>query len=518
MAAAPPVGRPTAATALAIRVPALIPNNSIANVIRKTKSKHAKQRRSEAANEQSKAKRKAHKQALLEEAIEQRGLDRLEAELENEMRAEIKQPPPPPAGHGLPLEPALDTGKPAVIPRRFGPVITLKIINHVVPFHGSAASEDAVRSLLKGNSLLSLCLHTIFHRGMNTTNGKVMLFPATLVNSQGSWEVYLSMWTLVRSIMVQLYTGFTRSDFVKPVIQAAFGDVMITGLCRDDLFQMTALTGSVAMTHGRVLTEGHFAMSADFVMAAAEILKSYTIETLIYEDNDTPENANIFCTDRRVTIEKLKDYKDNGISASRLFRAPQSKYKDWTAFRALPPSFTESTPAFGLPYWDSLLEHWKDVRESSSKRTGLTLCHLRDMYTSSPGPVQTRAQVFAAHPEGVPDDSVMRPDHAHNKAELRMKEKLKRQLEENGMDPIRPGRPNKLMIEKMKVVKEAKIMIQAQQGFKHHKKRRTIGAQKAPPTKLELSKLIQSIVPVVHPTGLYTMEDMAGVQALAEQI
>lgn len=253
---------------------------------------------------------------------------------------------------------------PPVVKLKFGPVVRLSLIRgYNVRWHESV-DEEGVRALLKSRSMLTACLWTLFHRVSNTKTGQCALFPATLANAEEGFPVFIMVWSLLREVMALLYTGFTRSKnrFDKKKIQQSFEGVTVQGLSRDDLLNMHVVTGCWKLAKARVMDEGHFAVSAHFMRLARRVLEPYKSPTdLFYQNEEVAVDARIFCSDRYVTVEQLKDWRDRELSSVSVLESVQSKYTDWSVWRFIPPLFSALTPCFGLPYWPAILSAWDDV-------------------------------------------------------------------------------------------------------------------------------------------------------------
>lgn len=412
----------------------------------------------------------------------------------------------PVADEGVPLAPAMP----------FGPNVRIQIGNIFVPFHSAPPTQEHVISTLKKDSLLTLILHTAFYRCTDTTTGKVLLHPATLCNSTGTYPVFVGHYSVLQRVLIQLFAGFTRNrvnHVNKEQIASTLEPLTARGLSRADMDGFRALTGTAAMPLARQLTEGHFVISANFVCAAANALRCFHfIEEVLQPDAKT-NKEDIFCTDRRVNIEWLKIYsrpdgKDLEISAHKMCHTVQSKVTEWVWMPRKDPAYTELTHQFGLPLSDAQLASWAHVRRMLNNLPETpAVSHQANLFDVSKAPVKTRAEILAAHPDGIANDAHLRPELPHNMAHLQCKKVVKSLLVRNNIAPPTAGRPSKHS-KVQGVVKELMQMVRTDKGYV---------ATAAPPAASSYAEVIAPIIgAAADPKEAlqYSAQDLAAVQRL----
>ena len=327
-----------------------------------------------------------------------------------------------------------------------------------------AVRESEVKTQLKNNSVLATILFTVFKRCFNTSNGQVGLFFATLYNSKGSYPVAVTHWSLWQRICMQCYSCFSpRSSSSFGIRKDAFKATLLGIMCKDvhqkDLEKLRAVTGADATAPTRVKDDSHVVISAYWIRYAYRILMNVgTIEELIHNNQDS--TGNVFCNDRNLTLYRLGEYERFKVSSFKMVACQQSKVTAAAHFGSrvgINSIFNDLSPSFGVPWSIEQLKvlntaiAFMNYELPSEKYNH----HYTDIFTSvEETETRSREEIIQSLPNGVEDDSQLRPKMSNNFTPMRDVKAVTKIMKDHDIQPLRRGRPSKTLKSKAELKKK----------------------------------------------------------------
>ena len=323
---------------------------------------------------------------------------------------------------------------------------------------------------LESNSLLCIILWSVCRYGMDTTTGKVALFPITITTPSKSVQCVMGHWSMLQQVMINLFTGF-RNGIRQKQIQEALGPLTIRGLSKADLAEWIRISGTKVVNKPRLMEHSHFLIPVEMFMSLARVMESYqSPEDFLYCEKT---NSTQFCMDHVVTMEKLKEA-NLFVSAWTITHVFQSNTPNWLMLKVRPFEYDDDTPAFGIPYWDTLVKKQFDLYRAYARAPHMVVTHLKSLYKQChETAIEPRSVLIARFSIGVIPDV---PEHRysdHNQAAKRRRKLYEEFCREKGLALPGRGRPRKSETAVRKVVKKVREMLQDASGLRPMKKNRT---------------------------------------------
>ena len=338
--------------------------------------------------------------------------------------------------------------------------------------HKHLSLPDAIgnpREFLEKHSLATLLLWGILHHCMDTSTGKVCLFPITVATSNTIIQGYIGHWSMVQQVMINLFTGFRNGVKQKDIHNALIG-LMMGSISQYDLGALISVTGTKKVNRPRLFEHSHFIIPADLLHELAPILQPFKDpkEFLYSEATSTTH----FCTDKSFTLERLK-HMNLFISATTVTTVFQSNTPNWLMYKLQPLEYNDLTPAFGITHWDTLLDIQFDAYRKYHKCASPAF-HMISFYEISKGiPVETRDQVWARFPYGVIHDIPEDRYTDHNQAAKRRRGLQSELLASQGLVLPGPGRPRSCEKPIRDKLKTTMKMVEIASGIRPMKRNRT---------------------------------------------
>lgn len=328
---------------------------------------------------------------------------------------------------------------------------------------------------LKKHSDLTVLLWSLFNFCVDTTTGKVALFPCTVQVNDGSdastLNVFVGHWSMVQQVMVNLFTGF-RNGIRQQDIRRAILPLTIGGLHKQDMRKLVRLSGTNEVNAPRLLDHSHFMIPEEMLFAFATVLEPFrTVSELLQSEHK--RNPSAFCEDVTFTMERLKTA-NLFVSAWTVTKVFQSNTPNWFELKQRPAVYDDNTPAFGIPYWTELVERVHEAFGRFRKTLPSPVKHLKNFWTLSDEPVLDRAQIEARFYYGVVNDVPENRYTDHNQAAKRRKRLYTEICMERGVRPPgrgRPRTPEKPIREKVEMVR---ALIDETSGIRRMKRNRTM--------------------------------------------
>lgn len=303
-----------------------------------------------------------------------------------------------------------------------GAAIRFEYLGLVLPFSSPPLTSDQsneVLALLKSNSMLALCMWTILHKCHNTVTGKMALWYGTIYTSAYAHPVAIGHYSLWIKICAMCYSAFssrnTNTGYRKKDLQEALLPFVGQNIHLSDLVKLRVLSGADRMkATGMARKQSHFVISIYLLRCMGLYLKDVSsVGDLLY--NEEQPDKKVFCTDRRVTKESLREI--HGISAFKLTNnASQVKFSAAAHFgrQSDKKGFDKLTPSFGITYSMEQLEMLATVRQFfNGADKPPKPSHMESFYALNGSPIQDDATIRATFTE-VPDDSHLRPSADNN--------------------------------------------------------------------------------------------------------
>ena len=344
----------------------------------------------------------------------------------------------------------------------FGRSVTLSSTLHVPP----AGSRDVVAGQVLTNLLVSLTLWSLAHKCFDTRRGIVAFWFINATDATGqTYPLVVGHWSLWKSCMVQLYTGFWNAC-TKPMLRQSFLPFIVKDIDVEDYDVLVRTTGvDPFTTDKRRKEEGLFCLSADFFRLALEEIGNFTFEELF-----------TFCKGHECTKDNMQQMFQ--ISAYKLVHHMMQSKVSAAAIRGLYPRdrkrnmYDDLSFNFGVPCSDEQLAMLHAVTHSwypDVDARPSTICHFSSFFdTAETEPVLPFEQLRAMYALGPKDDSKLRPHACRNFARRR-----DRKLEENycqarGIRKPKRGRPPKTL-----AAQEARRKIQSFRDLnKRHRRKK----------------------------------------------
>lgn len=296
--------------------------------------------------------------------------------------------------------------------------------------HADQVAEDVV-----GNLLVSLTLWSLAHKCFDTTKGLVSFWFVNATDATGiSYPLMVGHWSLWKTCMVQLYTGWWHAC-TKPMMQQAFRPYVVQNLELADYDELVKVTGvDPFTTEKRRKEEGLFCISAHWFRYAVEAIGAFTFDDLFTE-----------CKNHQCKKQDMQQV-FNISTYKMVHRSPQAKVSA-AAIRGINPkgasTYDELSFNFGVPCSRAQLELLHSVPRNWYN-TNLPLVHFRSLFdTADTEPVLTYAQLQTSFRGGPKDDSKVRPHADRNFARARDRKLEASYRRARGLPKARKGRPRK---------------------------------------------------------------------------
>lgn len=311
----------------------------------------------------------------------------------------------------------------------FGRSVKFSGTIHVPPSGGA----DQVAQEVLGSLLVSLTLWSLSHKCFDSTKGLLSFWFVYATDASGSsYPLVVGHWSLWKSCMVHLYTGWWHAC-TKKMMQQAFRPYLVQNLDTSDYDELVRVTGVDPFTvEKRRKEEGLFCLSADWFRFALESIGSFTFDDIF------AECKNHDC--KKGDMQQLFS-----ISTYKLvFRNMQSKVSA-AAIRGIHPkarsTYDDLSFNFGVPCSRAQLEMLHSVNRYWNG-CSLPISHFRSLFeTDEHAPVLSYETLRAEFGGGPKDDSKNRPhaDRNYRRNEDRNLEHKYRKA--RGLPEARKGRP-----------------------------------------------------------------------------
>ena len=322
---------------------------------------------------------------------------------------------------------------------------------------------------LKSNALTSLLLWGMLHKCMDTSTGKVCLFPITVATSKTIIQGYIGHWSMVQQIMINLFTGF-RNGIKQKHIREALVRLTMSSISPYDLGALVSVTGTKKVNRPRLLEHSHFIIPADLLHDLAPVLENFNHPNEFLYSEVTSNSG--FCTDKTFTLERLK-HLNLFISATTLTSVFQSNTPNWLMYKLQPIEYNMQTPAFGIPHWSTLLDLQFDGYRKY-RRMATSAVHMNSFYNVDViTPVETREQIWTRFPYGVVHDVPEDRYTDHNQAAKRRRELQVKLCESQGLVLPGRGRPRNGEKKIRSTLKNTMKLVEIASGIRPMKRNRT---------------------------------------------
>jgi hypothetical protein len=341
---------------------------------------------------------------------------------------------------------------------------------HFKDIHMPAHIEN-LKEHLKTNSLACLLIWSIANYCMDTTTGKVVIYPITVTTSKQAVKCVISHWSLLQQVMVNLFTGF-RSGIKQKDIQSALSPFLVHNISKRDLARWVKVTGTKLVNKPRLVEHSHFLIPADLFISLAQIIEPFKTphDFLFCEEKSTTN----FCTDKTATIEKLKQ-QNLFISAYTVTNVFQSNTPNWLMLKVQPVEYDDNTPAFGVPFWNSVVNLQFDLFKLYHKKYDQSPHHMKSLFElASDVPIETRSVILERFPIGVLNDVPKARYSDHNQASKRRRKIYEEACDKKGLAMPARGRPRKGEEKFRTLVKNVRVSVEAASGIRPMKRNRVV--------------------------------------------